>query len=119
MNDDDTRTTEHEGARGTGDDAAGAVMDLLAEHVPLTLLADLAAAEPRSEAILQAEGLPEDAWWEGDDARPAPSAAAPSADPTSADPTSADLTSAGSGAAEDEVPGDEDAAAGPTGPPSA
>lgn len=104
MNDDDTRTTEHEGARGTGEDAAGTVMDLLAEHVPLTLLADLAAAEPRSEAILQAEGLPEDAWWEGDDARPTPTADAPSADAM---------------AAEDEVPGDEDAAAGPAGPSSA
>lgn len=38
-------------------------MDLLAEHVPLTLLADLATAEPRSGEILRTEGLPEDEWW--------------------------------------------------------
>ncbi len=100
MDEDETRTTEHEGARGTGEDAAGTVMDLLAEHVPLTLLADLAAAEPRSEAILQAEGLPEDAWWEGDDARtPAPAVDA--------------------GAPEDELPVDPDAAGEPAAPPSA
>lgn len=42
-------------------------MDLLAEHVPLTLLADLAAAEPRSGEILRSEGLPEDEWWQPED----------------------------------------------------
>jgi len=47
---------------------AQSVMDLLAEHVPLTLLADLAAAEPRSTEILHAEGLPEDEWWQDPDA---------------------------------------------------
>lgn len=45
-------------------DEARTVMDLLAEHVPLTLLADLAAAEPRSGEILRAEGLPDDEWWQ-------------------------------------------------------
>lgn len=49
---------------------AASVMRLLAEHVPLTLLADLAVAEPRSEAILRAEGLPDDAWWAADDTAP-------------------------------------------------
>ncbi len=40
-------------------------LDLLAEHVPLALLADLAAPSgPGSSAILRAEGLPDDAWWE-------------------------------------------------------
>ncbi len=69
------------------------VMGLLAEHVPLTLLADLAVAEPRSAAILAAEGLPEDAWWaEGDDG-PAPGD--------------------GPARAEDAVPVDPDAAADP------
>ena len=67
---DETTTADDEG-QVPGRDAE-AVMGLLAEHVPLTLLADLAVAEPRSEAILQAEGLPDDAWWEGDDAPPAP-----------------------------------------------
>ncbi|HEX5333978.1 MAG TPA: hypothetical protein VFW79_15160 [Cellulomonas sp.] len=46
-------------------DAAGAVMQLLAEGVPLTLLADLAAPDgPASQVILETEGLPDDAWWE-------------------------------------------------------
>ncbi len=79
--------TAEPGSREVDEDAAGAVMDLLAEHVPLTLLADLAVAEPRSEAILQAEGLPDDAWWEGD------------ADGAAAEPTP-----------EDDVPADPDAA---------
>lgn len=47
------------------EDASVEVMRLLGEHVPLTLLADLAQPEgPRSPDILQAEGLPEVAWWE-------------------------------------------------------
>jgi hypothetical protein len=49
----------------SGDD----VMDLLAEHVPLALLADLVApGGPGSSEILAAEGLPDDAWWETPDA---------------------------------------------------
>lgn len=44
--------------------ATGAMMDLLAEHVPLTLLADLGVVDPVSEEILEAEGLPVEAWWE-------------------------------------------------------
>lgn len=69
------------------------VMDLLAEHVPLALLADLAAPDgPVSQAILETEGIPEDAWWEGDDR-----------------PASADDTAGGT---EDELPVDPDAAAG-------
>ncbi|CAN5160669.1 hypothetical protein BH11ACT1_BH11ACT1_13250 [soil metagenome] len=48
-------------------DAAGSVMQLLAEGVPLTLLADLAAPDgPASQVILETEGLPDDAWWETD-----------------------------------------------------
>ncbi|RMI14243.1 hypothetical protein EBM89_01210 [Cellulomonas triticagri] len=65
MVDDEAKTAD---GRDVPAQDAAAVMDLLAEHVPLTLLADLAVAEPRSEAILRAEGLPDDAWWEGDDA---------------------------------------------------
>ena len=91
--DDETQTAVQD-ERGAGEGATDVVMDLLAEHVPLTLLADLAVAEPRSEAILAAEGLPEDAWWEGEDegaqAPPEPVARA-----------------------EDDVPADPDAAAGP------
>jgi len=41
------------------------VMDLLAVHVPLALLADLAAPSSVGSAeILESEGLPADAWWE-------------------------------------------------------
>ncbi len=41
------------------------VMRLLSEHVPLTLLADLAQPTgPDSPEILEDEGLPEVAWWE-------------------------------------------------------
>ena len=44
-------------------DADDSVMGLLADHVPITLLVDLAEA-PESEALLRAEGLPAEAWWE-------------------------------------------------------
>lgn len=41
------------------------VMDLLHEHVPLSLLMDLSSPSgPNSEAILDEEGAPEDEWWE-------------------------------------------------------
>lgn len=47
---------------------ADSVMGLLAEHVPLALLADLAAPDgPVSQEILETEGLPADAWWETND----------------------------------------------------
>jgi hypothetical protein len=51
----------------TATDAAAdaAVMDLLSERVPLSLLMDLTApAGPDSEAILDEEGEPDSAWWE-------------------------------------------------------
>jgi len=45
--------------------ATAEVMALLGEHVPLTLLADLAQPTgPASPAILEDEGLPDVAWWE-------------------------------------------------------
>ena len=44
--------------------ADAAVMDLLHEHVPLALLADLAAPRgPPSREILDSEGLPAEQWW--------------------------------------------------------
>jgi len=95
MGDDEQAAVQDE--RGAQGDATGVVMDLLAEHVPLTLLADLAVAEPRSEAILAAEGLPEEAWWEGEDEAGGTGAASPVA---VARP-------------EDDVPVDPDAAADP------
>ena len=55
-----------------------AVRDLLAEHVPLALIVDLATPEVTSSEILEAEGLPDDAWWEQD---PKPSGDGRAADP--------------------------------------
>jgi hypothetical protein len=48
-----------------GDLAAERVMDLLARHVPLTLLLDLwgCPGAPGSREILEAEGEPTLAWW--------------------------------------------------------
>lgn len=47
--------------------AAVDVMRLLSEHVPLTLLADLAQPTgPDSPDILEHEGLPDVAWWDPD-----------------------------------------------------
>ena len=41
------------------------IMELLAEHVPLSLLMDLALpAGPASSEVLRAEGLPVEPWWE-------------------------------------------------------
>jgi hypothetical protein len=39
-------------------------MELLEEHVPLSLLMDLVAPTgPDSQDILDTEGAPEQAWW--------------------------------------------------------
>jgi len=46
------------------------VRDLLAEHVPLALIVDLATPEATSAEILESEGLPDEAWWEGDPKSP-------------------------------------------------
>jgi hypothetical protein len=54
--------TEDQSAR------ADRVAALLAGGVPLTLLADLAESNgPVSPAILESEGLPDNAWWEDGD----------------------------------------------------
>ena len=55
-----TRAVEENDEQASAD-----VMALLGEHVPLALLADLAEPTgPQSPTILEAEGLPEVAWWE-------------------------------------------------------
>jgi hypothetical protein len=47
------------------DEQAEHVMDLLEEHVPLSLIMDLTApAGPDSREILRSEGEPELRWWE-------------------------------------------------------
>lgn len=56
-------------------EASAEVMSLLAEGVPLALLADLANPDgPASPAILEDEGLPDVAWWDSDDESSAASA---------------------------------------------
>ncbi|RJK97146.1 hypothetical protein [Vallicoccus soli] len=56
----DTTRTGVPAATSPGDP----VMSLLAHHVPLTLLLDLCLADgPASREILDAEGVPADAWW--------------------------------------------------------
>lgn len=48
-----------------GVDAAQHAQELLAEHVPLTLLVDLLTPTGETSAeLLASEGLPEDTWWE-------------------------------------------------------
>jgi hypothetical protein len=68
MHDDQDLTDERVGAAVLGPvptDSSETVMQLLAEHVPLALLADLATPDgPVSQVILETEGLPGDAWWE-------------------------------------------------------
>lgn len=52
------------------------VMGLLHDHVPLTLLVDLADA-PASEQVLREEGMPDVPWWEGSTNRAGPERDAP------------------------------------------
>lgn len=43
------------------------VKELLQEHVPLSLIMDLTVPDgPPSREILDAEGAPEQAWWQQD-----------------------------------------------------
>lgn len=61
----DEPVTAHDDGPATPDEATAEVMSLLSEGVPLALLADLANPHgPSSPDILQAEGLPDVAWWD-------------------------------------------------------
>lgn len=63
------------GLRGL--DATQHAQELLAEHVPLTLLVDLLTPTGDTSADLLAdEGLPADAWWDGEQEDGEPGAAA-------------------------------------------
>lgn len=56
---------ETSGAAESPSDEDNPVMEMLGEHVPLSLIMDLSApAGPDSEAILDDEGAPDQAWWE-------------------------------------------------------
>jgi len=70
-------------AAGTEDSTSGSehVMDMLGEHVPLSLLMDLTSPTgPDSVTIHDDEGLPEESWWDG-----AGEAGSATTEPTSAD----------------------------------
>jgi len=62
----DAETPDAAGPEAIDEEQASVdVMRLLSEHVPLTLLADLAQPTgPDSPDILEHEGLPDVAWWE-------------------------------------------------------
>ena len=85
MTDQSQPDAEPAGETDVTDEGDARVMGLLSEHVPLSLLVDLADPEgPASDEILQAEGKPEDAWWvqegteDGEPAGAAPADEAPS-----------------------------------------
>lgn len=66
--DPDDATPRVDPADAAEDRASEDVMRLLSEHVPLTLLADLAQPKgPKSPEILEDEGLPDVAWWQPED----------------------------------------------------
>jgi hypothetical protein len=67
LQDEDDRTSVPDDLRDGTPASAEHVMDLLEEHVPISLLMDLVAPTgPDSRDILSTEGAPEDAWWEQD-----------------------------------------------------
>lgn len=56
---------ERTGCPFSGDPADRQVMEMLSQHVPLSLIMDLSApAGPDSTAICDAEGEPEQPWWD-------------------------------------------------------
>ncbi|NAZ88764.1 hypothetical protein [Kineococcus indalonis] len=49
---------------GTGSPGARPVMEMLSEHIPLSLIMDMVSPEgPHSEELLVSEGLPDQEWW--------------------------------------------------------
>jgi len=69
------------------DPSSQTVLDLLAEGVPMALVADLVdPTGPASPVILEEEGLPEQAWWERDFEAPGEDEGAPDARPTPSSP---------------------------------
>lgn len=51
---------------GTGP-AGEPVMEMLSEHIPLSLIMDMASPDgPHSAELLESEGLPDSEWWKQD-----------------------------------------------------
>ncbi|WP_432499036.1 hypothetical protein [Kineococcus auxinigenes] len=49
---------------GAGAPGVEPVMEMLSEHIPLSLIMDIASPDgPRSEELLVSEGLPDGEWW--------------------------------------------------------
>ncbi|WP_380157794.1 hypothetical protein [Kineococcus sp. R86509] len=43
------------------------VMEMLFEHIPLSLIMDMASPDgPHSAELLESEGLPDEEWWKQD-----------------------------------------------------
>ncbi|WP_432486192.1 hypothetical protein [Kineococcus esterisolvens] len=56
----------HESAahEGPGPHTTEPVMEMLSEHIPLSLIMDMASPDgPHSEELLRSEGLPDGEWW--------------------------------------------------------
>ncbi|GAA0297730.1 hypothetical protein [Kineococcus aurantiacus] len=53
----------HEGSL-PADTAHEPVMEMLSEHIPLSLIMDMVSPDgPHSAELLAAEGLPDQEWW--------------------------------------------------------
>jgi len=54
----------HEKTSGTAEVGSEPVMEMLSEHIPLSLIMDMASPDgPRSAELLESEGLPDEEWW--------------------------------------------------------
>ena len=67
----DPTTSEGPAERRAAGPTERPVRALLAQHLPLSLLVDLAAPDgPDSSAICAAEGCPSSSWWSAEPERP-------------------------------------------------
>jgi len=49
------------------DATAEPVMEMLSEHIPLSLIMDMVSPDgPHSAELLESEGLPDEEWWKRD-----------------------------------------------------
>ena len=49
------------------DAPAEPVMEMLSEHIPLSLIMDMVSPDgPHSAELLESEGLPDEEWWKQD-----------------------------------------------------
>jgi len=49
------------------ENTAEPVMEMLSEHIPLSLIMDMASPDgPHSAELLESEGMPDEEWWKQD-----------------------------------------------------